>query len=140
MSSRVGTAIPASRSTARSSAALGLTRSIQTALSGNLARSSGAAFFSEDSAGTNTDNMEHSATGHAKPTQQDLARFWQALHDRRTNRRSIFVAAGWRQGGIDSAAAARLPKNEPKSEGFAAKKTQPGCRNAGSESKVWNYG
>src|SRR3974390_3939394 len=63
MSSRVGTAIPASRSTALSSAALGLTRSTQTAPSGRLARSP-VTFFSEDSAGTNTDSIENSvATG-----------------------------------------------------------------------------
>ncbi len=38
MSSRVGTAIPASRSTALSSDAVGLTRSIQTALSGKFGK------------------------------------------------------------------------------------------------------
>ena len=54
MSSRVGTAIPASRSTALSSAAVGFTRSIQTAVSGSAARSAAATFFSEDSEGTNT--------------------------------------------------------------------------------------
>ena len=62
MSSRVGTAIPASRSTALSSAAVGFTRSIQTALSGSAVRSAAAAFFREDSEGTNTANMEHSRT------------------------------------------------------------------------------
>jgi hypothetical protein len=83
MSSRVGTAIPASRSTAWSSVAVGLTRSIQTAFSGSAARSGAATFFNEDSAGTNTENMENSGTGQVThPT--DLARFWQALHDKDT--------------------------------------------------------
>src|SRR5580700_4952297 len=81
MSSRVGTAIPASPSTAWSSAAVGLTISIQTALSGSAARSTETAFFREDSEGTNTENMGNSGTGRAKTTQQDLARFWQALRD-----------------------------------------------------------
>src|SRR5438874_13262316 len=63
MSSRVGTAIPASRSTARSSAAVGLTRSIQIAFSGSVARPSTEAFFSEDSAGRNTENMENPEIG-----------------------------------------------------------------------------
>src|ERR1700694_5323176 len=80
MSSRVGTAIPASRSTALSSAAVGFIRSIQTALSGGAASSASATFFSEDSDGTNTESMCNSGTG-TEPTQQDLARFWQALHD-----------------------------------------------------------
>src|SRR5712675_1307089 len=80
MSSRVGTAIPASRSTAWSSSGVGFTRSIQTAFSGNATRSAGATFFSEVSEGTNTDNMKNSGAGYAS-TQQDLARFWQALHD-----------------------------------------------------------
>src|SRR5450432_515326 len=79
MSSRVGTAIPASRSTALSSAPVGFTRSIQTALSGSAVRSPTPAFFRENSEGTNTDNIEDSGTGREKPTQQDLARFWQAL-------------------------------------------------------------
>src|SRR5581483_314073 len=57
MSSRVGTAMPASFSTARSSAAVGLTRSTQTALSGSLEGSSMIAFFKEASEGTNTENM-----------------------------------------------------------------------------------
>src|ERR1700679_2499353 len=88
MSSRVGTAMPANPSTAWSSSAVGLTMSIQTALCGSAARSGEAIFFSEESEGTNTENMENSRTRHEQqeqagdPTQQDLARFWQALHDR----------------------------------------------------------
>src|SRR3954463_7945048 len=79
MSSRVGTAIPASRPTALSSAAVGLTRSIQTALSGSLERSGAATFFSEDSEGTKTANMGDSRRAR-QSTQQEFARFWQALH------------------------------------------------------------
>src|SRR4030088_1213112 len=82
MSSRVGTAISASRSTALSSAAVGLTRSIHTAFPGNAFTSSAGTFFSEDSEGTNTDNMEDSSPQNI-PTQQELARFWQAVRDRR---------------------------------------------------------
>jgi hypothetical protein len=70
MSSRVGTAMPASPSTALSSAAVGLTMSIQTALSGSAARSMAVAFFREDSEGTNTANMKGLRTGQA-PYQQD---------------------------------------------------------------------
>ena len=62
MSSRVGTAMPASRSTALSSSGLGLTRSIQTAFSGNAARSAATAFFREKSEGTYTENMSNSGT------------------------------------------------------------------------------
>src|SRR5271165_3270384 len=102
MSSRVGTAIPASRSTALSSAAVGLTRSIHTAFSGSAARSSTTAFFREDSEGMNTENMKNSEIG-TKLTKADLARFWQALHDRRINRPLGFVAAGWRERGLGSA-------------------------------------
>src|ERR1700676_4405084 len=80
MSSRVGTAIPPSRSTALSSTAVGFTRSIQTAFSGSAARSGSATFLSEDSAGTYTDSMEAPGLG-GRPTQQDLARFWQAPDD-----------------------------------------------------------
>src|SRR5579872_307029 len=68
MSSRVGTAIPASRSTALSSAMVGFTRSIQTAFSGSLSRSVTMAFLSEDSLGTNTENMQNSATGEGRLT------------------------------------------------------------------------
>jgi hypothetical protein len=57
MSSRVGTAIPASRSTARSSSAVGFTMSIQTAFSGKSAVSAKSIFFREDSEATYTDNM-----------------------------------------------------------------------------------
>src|SRR5258708_4579749 len=60
MSSRVGTAIPASRSTAWSSSAVGFTRSIQTAFSGNEAAPATAAFFREASEGTYTDNRGNS--------------------------------------------------------------------------------
>src|SRR4051794_3600098 len=63
MSSRVGTAIPASRSTARSSSIVGFNRSIQTALSGRAAGSAAGSFFREDSEGTNTENMGNSGTG-----------------------------------------------------------------------------
>jgi hypothetical protein len=73
------------------------------------------------------------------PTQQDLARFWQELHDPSINERCTFVAAGWQQSGTDSAAAARLLKNEPKTATLAAKRTQPTCRSAAEASKVWNY-
>jgi hypothetical protein len=73
-------------------------------------------------------------------TQQDLARFWQALHDWRINRRSTFAAAEWQEGGADSAAASGLPKIKPETACFAAKKTQPVCRSAGQASKLWNYG
>src|SRR6185437_5816264 len=60
MSSRVGTAIPASFSTALSSTWVGLKRSIHTALSGSFARSSQEAFFREPSEGTKTESMGHS--------------------------------------------------------------------------------
>src|SRR5215217_7849231 len=83
MSSLVGTAIPASRSTALSSAAVGFTRSIQTALSGSPA-SSTATFFSEDTEGTKTASMGDSGRAR-EPTQQELARFWQALHHGHTH-------------------------------------------------------
>src|SRR6266540_826999 len=63
MSSRVGTAIPASRSTPRSSSIVGFNRSIQTALSGNAAGSAAGSFFRVDSEGTNTENMGNSGTG-----------------------------------------------------------------------------
>src|SRR6267378_1597508 len=102
MSSRVGTAIPASRSTAWSSAGVGFTRSIQTAFSGNATRSAGATFFSEVSEGANTDNMKNSGAGYAS-TQQDLARFWQALHEGHS-RRSTYVAAGGQRRGAGSSA------------------------------------
>src|SRR4051794_6825647 len=60
MSSRVGTAIPASRSTAWSSSVVGFTRSIQTAFSGNETASATSTFFREGSEGTYTDNMDNS--------------------------------------------------------------------------------
>jgi len=77
MSSRVGTAIPANPSTAWSSAAVGLNMSIQTALSGRAPAES--IFLSDESEGTNTENMESSRTGR-EIQQQDLARFGQELH------------------------------------------------------------
>jgi hypothetical protein len=46
------------------------------------------------------------------------------------------MAAAWRRFGGRAA----LPKNQPETEPFAAKKTQPACRSAGQASKVWNYG
>ena len=70
MSSLVGTAMPASPSTAWSSSAVGLIMSIQTAVSGNALRSTEVAFFSEESEGTNTENMGISGdwTGKSYPT------------------------------------------------------------------------
>src|SRR6185437_15838513 len=59
MSSRVGTAMPASRSTARSSSGVGLTRSTHTAVSGRDARSTEATFFSEASQGTYTESIKY---------------------------------------------------------------------------------
>src|ERR1700733_9115452 len=112
--------------------------SIQTAVSGNALRSMEAAFFSEESEGTNPENMGDSGTGRATTTQQDLARFWQALHDGDVNRRR-FAAARWRQGGGDSAARALLPKNETEHHRVEAKKTQPTSRIAGEPSKHWFY-
>ena len=79
MSSRVGTAMPASFSTARSSAAVGLTRSTQTALSGSLEVSSIFAFLSEVSEGTNTENM--GTPGGAGLAFWDLAQFARAFDD-----------------------------------------------------------
>jgi hypothetical protein len=91
--------------------------------------------------------MENSGTGresflfrrkrHAH--QQDLARFWQVLHDPGINEPCTFVAAGWQQSGTDSAAVVRMPKIKPKTATLAAKRTQLTCRNAAEPSKVWNY-
>src|SRR5579864_7121564 len=78
MSSRVGTAIPVNRSTALSSSAVGLTRSIQTAPSGKSFRSPTAAFFSEESEGTNTENMDSSAR-EGQINQRHLAQFSQSF-------------------------------------------------------------
>src|SRR5215212_646315 len=83
MSSLVGTAIPASRSTALSSAAVGFTRSIQTALSGSPA-SSTATFFSEDTEGTKTASMGGLRES-TRATQPELARFLQAVHHGHTH-------------------------------------------------------
>ena len=76
----------------------------------------GATFFSEESEGTKTENMENSGTGTATITQQDLARFWQALHDRRINRRSTFVAARWQPRHGRFGSRAHLPKNQPEAQ------------------------
>src|SRR5665213_958230 len=134
MSSRVGTAIPASRSTALSSAAVGLTRSIQTASSGSASISTAAAFFKELSTGTNTDSMKNSETRHAHPTG-----LGSGLASRLLIAGQPFVAAGWPQHGTDSAAQTGLPGNETQAAITAAKKTQPPSRSAGDASKVWNY-
>jgi hypothetical protein len=66
--------------------------------------------------------MENSAEGHMslQSTQQDLARFWQALHDRRPE----FAATRWQQRGCDSTEMLRLLKNAPGSQELAAKKSQ----------------
>src|SRR5450432_4027778 len=127
MSSRVGTAIPARRSTAWSSAAVGFTRSIQTALSGSAARSAQTTFFSEASEGTNIDNIKDSGTGRINH-QQNLARFWQALHDG-----PVFFESHLphlRRPCGDQVALVRrygrtCPKNQPQTAELAAKKTQP---------------
>ena len=74
------------------------------------------------------------------PTQQDLARFWQALHDGALAAGRYLRRRDGGRRGPDSAAAARLPKNQPETPEFAAKKTQRPCRSAGRASKVWNYG
>src|SRR5438477_11475899 len=125
MSSRVGTAIPASRSTALSSAAVGLTRSIQTAVSGSLERSGAATFFSEDSEGTKTANMGDSRRAR-QPTQQEFARFWQAVHKPHSPASPLGGQMAARR--PDSAAIARLSMA---SQDFAAKMTQERCRSAG---------
>jgi hypothetical protein len=54
------------------------------------------------------------------PTQQDLARFWQALHDRPPR----ICGGRWQQRGCDSAKRFCLPKNEPETNELAAKKSQ----------------
>jgi hypothetical protein len=51
-----------------------------------------------------------------------------------------FMAAGWQEGGDDSAPVAGLLKIRPNAAPLAAKKPQLACRNAGSDSKRWNYG
>src|SRR5712671_2639164 len=122
MSSRVGTAIPASRSTALSSAAVGFTRSIQTAPSGKTPRSVTAAFFREVSEGTNTENMEDS--GQDRPlNQQDLARFWQAFHDRPTRFPAGFAARRWQEGWRGPGGSARsCPRMERRRENLRQKR------------------
>jgi hypothetical protein len=67
--------------------------------------------------------MQGSEIG-AKTTKADLARFWQALHDGRVNCSLAFVAAGWQERGVDSAATAGLRKNQPNVASLAAKKPQ----------------
>jgi hypothetical protein len=47
------------------------------------------------------------------------------------------MAAKWQQGGADSATVADLPKNQPGKPRVAAKKPQPGCRDAERPSKLW---
>ena len=100
-------------------------------------RSASTSFFREVSEGKNTDSIEDSRPS-IWLTQQDLARFWQALHDRPVNLPSGFAATGWRRRGADSAAGAALPKNQPENGKIAAKKTQPASRIAGQASKRWN--
>src|SRR6187431_3397516 len=118
MSSRFGTAIPASRSTARSSSVVGFNRSIQTVLSGNSAGSAAGSFFRAESEGTNTENMGNSGTRQQSvvlPRSHDanryhfartsyqhpavLPRFWQALHDGALARRPNM----WPRGGVGAA-------------------------------------
>jgi hypothetical protein len=68
--------------------------------------------------------MENSGT-ERELTQQDLARFWQALHDGRIARRPLFVGAGGCQPGPDPAVAAAaplLPKNQPEGPKICGKK------------------
>jgi hypothetical protein len=58
-------------------------------------------FFNEESDGTYTESMGNSGKG-THLTQQDLARFWQALHDADTIRRcrlAAAAAAGWADSG-----------------------------------------
>src|SRR5579862_1933906 len=99
MSSRVVTAIPASRSTARSSAAVGLTRSIQTALFGRSERSSITAFFRADSVGTNTENMrgrtpKRHGRGAGPGELRDLSPLCQLANDSGVNHPRLFAAPG----------------------------------------------
>src|SRR5271169_5671215 len=121
MSSRVGTAIPASRSTALSSAADGLTRSIQTAFSGSASSSVAAAFFSEDSEGTNTESMGNS-DWERQINQQDLARFWQAFRDGRRPHRSQFAAARRQESGWIRQQSVPLPQNGSVRKGLRQKR------------------
>jgi hypothetical protein len=72
-------------------------------------------------------------------TQQDLVRFWQAIHDGDVIRHREFAADRWQQGGDDSAAEAPLPKNETETARHAAKKTQRAYRCARQASGHWNY-
>src|SRR3954447_12449261 len=108
MSSRVGTAIPASRSTALSSSDVGLTRSIQTALSGSAARSAATAFFSEKSEGTNTENIGK-LRKRAVNAPKGLSSILASAHDG-INRRSTIMAAKWQPGGAGPAILADPPK------------------------------
>src|SRR5437868_14985961 len=118
MSSRVGTAIPASRSTALSSAAVGLTRSIQTAVSGSLERSGAATFFSEDSEGTKTANMGDSRRAR-QPTQQHLAVLASASGATCTD-----ISFGRPNGGKAARSARAIAPPPTSSPDFAAKLTQ----------------
>src|SRR5436190_22105325 len=98
MSSRVGTAIPASRSTALSSSAVGLTRSIQTAVSGSEARSTATAFLSEKSEGTKTENILNSGTGYQPPNRTLLDSGKRLMTARLTIGQAL-----WRSNGITMA-------------------------------------
>src|SRR5262245_48250401 len=93
MSSRVGTDMPASRSTALSSSGVGLNRSIQTAFSGSAPISTATAFLTEKSEGTKTENIQNSGTDDQK--HNGLTRFWQALDDRELTDPQYL----WRRGG-----------------------------------------
>jgi hypothetical protein len=80
--------------------------------------------------------MKNSGMG-AQLTQQDLARFWQAVHDGASPPIHICggqAAATWRWFGDLEA----LPKNQPKITKFAIKRTQPASRSAAQASNLWN--
>jgi hypothetical protein len=81
--------------------------------------------------------MQTSEIG-AKTTKADLARFWQALHDGRANCSLAFVAAGWRERGVESAAVAVLLKNQPNGAPLAAKKPQLAAAMRDGTLSLWN--
>jgi len=83
--------------------------------------------------------MENPEIG-ASLTKADLARFWQALHDRDRGRPSHLWRADRSSAGADSASVADLLKNRPERRNLAAKKPQLTCRSAGWDSELWNYG
>src|SRR5689334_11352783 len=93
MSSRVGMATPASRSTARSSAWVGLTRSIQTAFSGSAAASAIATFLSAPSQGTKTENIRELRECYASGA--DSIQLLHRPDDDRINRQFSFAASTW---------------------------------------------